>query len=82
MKSKLCELDTMSTKSLKDIPHVIISTITQLINISLKTGISAKDQKEAVIRPLLKKITLELVVNNYRPVSHLNFLSNILAKLS
>ena len=50
MTTKSCKLDTIPTKILKDILHVIISIITQLMNISLKTGIFAKEWKEAVIR--------------------------------
>ena len=36
--------------------------------------------KLAILRPLLKKIGLELVYNNYRPVSNLNFISKVVEK--
>ena len=37
-------------------------------------------KKTAIIKPLLKKAGLELICKNYRPVSNLSFLSNILEK--
>ena len=77
MRSQSCELDAIPTKILKDTLHIIISAITQLINISLKTGIFAKEWKQAVVRSLLKKIRLKLVVSNHRPASNLNFLSKV-----
>ena len=36
------------------------------------------DRKTAIVRPLLKKIELELIHSNYRPVSNLPFLSKCL----
>ena len=36
--------------------------------------------KLAIIRPLIKKVGLELIANNYRRVSNLSFLSKILEK--
>ena len=38
----------------------------------------ASDWKTAIVRPLLKKIGLELIHSNYRPVSNLPFLSKCL----
>ena len=81
MRSKSCELDAIPTKILKDILDVIISAITQLLNRSLKTGIFAKEWKDKVIRPLLKKIRLDLVVSNYRPVTNLKFLIKSFGKV-
>ena len=36
--------------------------------------------KTAIIKPLLKKVGLDLICKNYRPVSNLSFLSKILKK--
>ena len=40
----------------------------------------SKHWKVAVIRPLLKKIGLELTISIYRPVSNLTFLSKVVEK--
>ncbi len=39
-----------------------------------------KELKEALILPLLKKITLELICMNYRPVSNLAYLGKLTEK--
>ena len=51
-----------------------------LINESLEKGVFADKWKTAIIKPLLKKVDLELICKNYRPVSNLSFLSKILEK--
>ncbi|MDF4386599.1 reverse transcriptase family protein [Vibrio parahaemolyticus] len=53
-----------------------------MINISLLTGYVPQSFKVAVIKPLLKKPTLDPeVLANYRPISNLPFLSKILEKV-
>lgn len=53
-----------------------------MINCSLQTGVFPAAFKAAVVRPLLKKSNLDFNdFNNYRPVSHLPFLSKVLEKL-
>ena len=52
-----------------------------MINLSLLTGYVPQSFKLAVIKPLLKKPTLDPeVLANYRPISNLPFLSKILEK--
>ncbi|RCU38734.1 hypothetical protein DVA76_17340, partial [Acinetobacter baumannii] len=52
-----------------------------MINLSLLTGYVPQSFKVAVIKPLLKKPTLDPgVLANYRPISNLPFLSKILEK--
>ena len=50
----------------------------KFINISLQHGVFARTWKVAVIKPLLKKIGINLVPQNYHPVSNLPFLSKVL----
>lgn len=57
------------------------NNIGNIINSSLQTGIFPVSLKRAVISPFLKKNNLDSsVFNNYRPISNLPFLSNILEK--
>ena len=52
------------------------------MNCSLQTGVFPTSFKTAVVKPLLKKSNLDHnILNNYRPVSNLPFLSKILEKL-
>ena len=80
MKTKLCEIDPIPTKLLKEILPSVIEPITKIINTSLHHGIFSKCWQTKVIRPLLKKIGLKLIASNYRPVSNLTFLSKVVEK--
>ena len=77
MKTKSCEIDPIPMKLLKEILPSVIEPITKIANTSLQQEIFSKHSKIAVIRPLLKKIGLELITSNYRPVSNLTFLSKV-----
>ena len=80
MNTTSCELDPIPTGVLKEILEVCIDDITALINVSLEQGVFCEQWKSAIVRPLLKKISLELILKNYRPVSNLPFLSKLLEK--
>ena len=60
--------------------HLISENITRIVNISLTEGKFPSQWKIASTRPLLKKIGLELLAKNYRPVSNLSFLSKLVEK--
>ena len=78
MASKSCEMDPIPTTLLKDILPSVIKPITNIINISLQHGVFARTWKVAVITALLKKLGLDLIPQNYCPVSNLPFLSEVL----
>ena len=77
MASKSCELDLLLTKLLKEILPSVIAPLTKINNVSLTQGIFADTWKVAVIRPLIKKLGLDLLLSNYRPVSNLSFWSRL-----
>ena len=82
MSPKSCDLDPIPTKLLYDNLDVLLPTITNLINLSLSTGSVPCDLKTAIVRPLLKKPSLDKEqLKNYRPVSNLPFLSKVLEKV-
>ena len=60
MVSKSCELDVIPTTLLNDILPHIIDTLVEISNASLEQGVFAEKWKVAIIRPLLKKMGLEL----------------------
>ena len=80
MKSKTCELDDIPTKILKKILPTVCPLITRIVNTSLTTGGFSTKWKTAVVRPLIKKIGLELIKQNFRPVSNLAFISKIVER--
>ena len=57
--SKTCELDPIPTWLLKQCSSELVPLITTIINASLTKSVVPPDFKRAVIRPLLKKFTLD-----------------------
>ena len=80
--SKTCELDPIPTWLLKQCSSELVPLITTIINASLTKSVVPPDFKRAVIRPLLKKSTLDKEgLQNYRPVSNLPFASKLVEKV-
>ena len=81
MKSSSCPLDPLPTSLVKIHITVLSPLITAVINNSLQTGHVPPVLKNAIIRPLLKKPTLDPEVLSNRPISNLPFLSKVLEKV-
>ena len=54
--------------------------ITVIINLSTSIGEVSPNLKEALLKPLLKKIELGPVFKNYCPVSNLSYLSKLIER--
>ena len=80
MQSKSCELDPIPTKLLKLLMAKCLPHITKIINVSLITGVFSAKWKTSVVRPLIKKLGLDLIHKSYRPVSILSFFSKLVEK--
>ena len=80
--NKQCALDPFPTGLVKSCKDFLTPIIMQIVNKSLSTGEFPQAFKNALVTPLLKKRTLdEDVLNNYRPVSNLAFISKITEKV-
>ena len=75
--NKSCELDPIPTNLLKHILPCILKLITDIVNLSLDDGMFPDTLKEALVKPLLKKANLDLINNNFRPVSNLAYISKL-----
>ena len=72
--TKSCDLDPIPTCLLKACIDTLIVPITQIINLSLTSGTVPANFKEAHVKPLLKKPSLDKNnMKNYRPISNLPF---------
>ncbi|CAB4024165.1 Hypothetical predicted protein, partial [Paramuricea clavata] len=81
-KPKSCQLDPIPTWLLKSCIDVLLPTITTIINASLEQGVFPTKWKESLLRPLIKKMSLDRdEFNNFRPISNLAFLSKTLEKI-
>ena len=79
--AKSCELDPIPTTLLYENLDILLPTVTN-INTSLTTGFVPRDLKTPVVKPLLKKPSLDKnLLKNYRPISNLPFLSKIREKV-
>ncbi len=75
-----CNLDPIPTPILKECIEIVLPVLTKMINLSLQNGIFPNEWKLALIIPLLKKFGLELLEQNFRPVSNLSFVSKLVER--
>ena len=81
LKSCTCALDPIPTSFFKNVLNCLSDELLDIINQSLLTGTFPSPLKTAIIKPVIKKSSLDpLVPSNYRPISNLPFLSKILEK--
>ena len=78
--SKCCVSDPVDTGLLKDVLPVTLPLLTRLVNSSMQSGIFPDDLKEALVKPLLKKINLDPIDKNYRLVSNLEFSGKLIER--
>ena len=60
----------------KCIDH-LLPVLTKLVNVSLWSGVFSQKWKVAIVKPLLKKLGMELISASYRPISNLKFVSKL-----
>ena len=81
-KPTTCSLDPVPTPLLLECIDPLLPSITHIVNESLTSGVFPSTYKTAVVKPLLKKTGLnQNILNNFRPVSNLSFLSKIIEKI-
>ena len=78
---KSCALDPMPTPLLVTCIDTLLPLITKIINLSLQNGIFADQWKCALVHPMLKKLGLEPIFQNFRPVSNLQYIPNLQKRL-
>ena len=77
-----CDLDPIPPSLLKQCSHVLLPTITNIINLSISTGVFPDQFKSCSVHPNLKKSNLDKEdLSNYRPISHLSFLSKLTERI-
>ena len=81
MNKTTCKLDPFCTSIIMQHSHFILVYV-HLINLCFSTGIFPTGFKSAVVKPLLKKPTLDYeVLKNFRPISNLTFVSKLIEKV-
>ena len=67
----------MQTTLLKSMVDVVTPVITHIINMSLLSGEFYKSLKVADVKPLIKKMGLDLVFKSFHPVSNLSYILEV-----
>ena len=79
--TKTCALDPIPTSLLKSCVGVLLTPITNIVSLSLKSGVFPDTIKLSHLTPLLKKPSLSKDdIKHYRPATNLNFISKLLEK--
>jgi hypothetical protein len=79
--NKTCNLDCIPTWLLKCNTHVVLPYITDIVNASLQDGVFPCELKQAIVTPILKKQSLDWNnLQNYRPVSNVNYIGKLIEK--
>jgi len=77
--NKSCEFDPIHTFLLKSCLLTLIIPITNVINLSLSSGVFPSPFKHPRVNPLLKKLSLPTNdLNSYRPTSNISLISKVL----
>uniref|UniRef100_A0A803SNL8 Reverse transcriptase domain-containing protein n=1 Tax=Anolis carolinensis TaxID=28377 RepID=A0A803SNL8_ANOCA len=75
-------LDPCPSWLIKSAREGLVDWFVLIINASLEQGGFPSYLKQAVVRPLLKKVSLDsTVLNNFRPISNLPFLGKVLERV-
>ena len=56
--------------------------IANKVNTSLQQGVVSKNLKEALLKPLIKSMSLEVIFKSFCPISNLPFLSKTIEKVA
>ena len=79
---KSCMLDPIPALVLKNCYDLLLPFLTKVVNCSLQNCMLTSDMKRAIVRPSLKKPSLDCqLYRNYRPISKLMFLSKCCEKV-
>ena len=82
MNKHTCSSDPFPTRLLMAHLHAIIPIIQHIVNLCLTTGDFPISCKSSIVIPLIKKLSLDReMLENYRPVSNLSFLSKVIEKV-
>ena len=67
-------------KFLKENIEKFIGLLANIVNISLESGVFAKEWKMTLLHPLIKKVGLDAIKSYFQPVSKLSFISHLAEK--
>ena len=76
--NKQCELDKFPVKFINKHKKELLPIFLEIINNSLQSGSFPENCKNALVKPLIKKLSLGTTEGNYRPVSNLKHVAKVI----
>ena len=76
--SKHCDLDSFPPSLIMRSKNEMSNILVDIVNTSFVEGSFPNNWKNALIKPLIKKMNAGTTVSNYRPVSNLKYFSKVL----
>ena len=78
----MLDRDPWPTFLVKECLHILLPSITKLVNCSLSEGIVTYGFKKAIVSPLIEKVSLTPnELKNYRPMFGLSFISKVVERV-
>ena len=76
-----CAIDPVPTWFVKERQDILIKLMTKIVNMSFLKGVFPRSMKTALVKLLIKKSSSDCnILNNYRPISNLPFLSKLIER--
>ena len=80
--SKSCTIDPIPASLLRENLDLLLPILCQIVNLSLESGCVPHSLKQAILKPLLKKASLDHeILSNFRPISNLKFVAKLIGKV-
>ena len=79
--AKHCDLDPLPRTMLKENLGAFSGIITNIVNTSLQQGVVSENLKEALLKPLIKSMSLEVIFKHFCPILNLSFLSKMIERV-
>ena len=79
--AKHCELDPLPMTMLKENLGAFSGIIANIVNTSLQQGVVSKNLKEALLKPLIKSMSLEVIFKSFCSILNLPFLSKMIERV-
>jgi len=79
--TKSCSLDPVPTFLVREFIDLLLPYVTAMVIVSLAQGRLPVSQRHAIVTPRLRKQGLDVSdMSNYRPVSYLSYISNVMER--
>ena len=79
--AKHCEWDPLPMNMLKENLGAFSGIKANILNTLLQQGVVSKNLKEALLKPLIKSMSLEVIFNSFHSIANLSFLSKTIERV-